>query len=382
MLSKRLFLSVPFFPPKRPFPTRRSRARVLLTSPARRRQRSWGWGVESALPRSSPSGRLTVPAAMATLLRSVVRPLCAFRGSPGVPLRAVSHGAGLLYPEHIPTSLLQKVLLAAGSAGMALYNPYRHDMVAVLGETTGHRALKVLRDQMKRDPEGAQILQERPRISLSTLDMGKLRSLPEGSFGCAYLHFLDVNETWVRSLDLKDSPGEGNGNPLRYSWPGKSDGWRSLAGYRPWGRKESDTTERFHSHDHQKVSPDTRAPTRFVDDEELAYVIQRYREIHDMLHTLLGMPTNILGEIVVKWFEAVQTGLPMCILSALFGPIQLSAQNLQLLISELIPWAVENGHRAPCVLSVYYERRWEQPLQALRQELGITEPPLRVEGLV
>uniref|UniRef100_A0AC11DJI4 Coenzyme Q4 n=1 Tax=Ovis aries TaxID=9940 RepID=A0AC11DJI4_SHEEP len=136
---------------------------------------------------------------MATLLRGVGRPLCAFRGSPGpsagVPLRAVSHGAGLLYPEHIPTSLLQKVLLAAGSAGMALYNPYRHDMVAVLGETTGHRALKVLRDQMKRDPEGAQILQERPRISLSTLDMGKLRSLPEGSFGCAYLHFLDVNSS-------------------------------------------------------------------------------------------------------------------------------------------------------------------------------------------
>lgn len=33
------------------------------------------------------------------------------------------------------------------------------DMVAVLGETTGCRALKVLRDQMKRDPEGSQILQ-------------------------------------------------------------------------------------------------------------------------------------------------------------------------------------------------------------------------------
>ena len=28
--------------------------------------------------------------------------------------------------------------------------------------------------------------------------------------------------------------------------PGKSHGWRSLVGYRPWGRKESDTTERLH----------------------------------------------------------------------------------------------------------------------------------------
>jgi len=28
---------------------------------------------------------------------------------------------------------------------------------------------------------------------------------------------------------------------------------------------------------------------RFVDDEELAYVAQRYREIHDFTHALLGM---------------------------------------------------------------------------------------------
>ena len=28
--------------------------------------------------------------------------------------------------------------------------------------------------------------------------------------------------------------------------PGKSHGWRSLVGYSPWGRTESDTTERLH----------------------------------------------------------------------------------------------------------------------------------------
>ena len=38
-------------------------------------------------------------------------------------------------------------------------------------------------------------------------------------------------------------PGEGNGNPLQYSWPGKSHRQRRLAGYSPWGHKESDTTE-------------------------------------------------------------------------------------------------------------------------------------------
>ena len=30
--------------------------------------------------------------------------------------------------------------------------------------------------------------------------------------------------------------------------PGKSHGQRSLIGYSPWGRKESDTTERLHFH--------------------------------------------------------------------------------------------------------------------------------------
>ena len=38
------------------------------------------------------------------------------------------------------------------------------------------------------------------------------------------------------------SPGEGNGNPLQYSCLENPHGQRGLAGYSPWGRKESDTT--------------------------------------------------------------------------------------------------------------------------------------------
>ena len=37
--------------------------------------------------------------------------------------------------------------------------------------------------------------------------------------------------------------GVGNGNPIQYSWPGKSHGQRSLTGNSPWGHKESDMTE-------------------------------------------------------------------------------------------------------------------------------------------
>ena len=42
------------------------------------------------------------------------------------------------------------------------------------------------------------------------------------------------------------SPGEGSGNPLQDPCLEKSHERRSLVGYSPWGRKESDTTEQLH----------------------------------------------------------------------------------------------------------------------------------------
>ena len=54
-----------------------------------------------------------------------------------------------------------------------------------------------------------------------------------------------MQETGVQSLGWED--------PWRRKWqsipvllPGKSHGERSLVGYSPWGRKESDKTERLH----------------------------------------------------------------------------------------------------------------------------------------
>lgn len=52
-----------------------------------------------------------------------------------------------------------------------------------------------------------------------------------------------------------------------------------------------------------------------------------------------------------------------------------------MLFSELIPWAIQNGRRARCVLNIYYEQRWEQSLTALREELGISPPPKHTQGL-
>lgn len=78
------------------------------------------------------------------------------------------------------------------------------------------------------------------------------------------------------------------------------------------------------------MTPDTRMPVKFLKDPDLMYVMTRYRECHDLIHTVLGMPTNMLGEVTVKWIEAINIGLPMCYGGAVFGSIRLRPKLVSL----------------------------------------------------
>ena len=59
----------------------------------------------------------------------------------------------------------------------------------------------------------------------------------------------DDKESPCQAGDLGSNPGSGrstgerNGNPLQWSCLETPQGQRSLAGYSPWGHKESGTTE-------------------------------------------------------------------------------------------------------------------------------------------
>ena len=50
-------------------------------------------------------------------------------------------------------------------------------------------------------------------------------------------------------------------------------------------------------------SADERPVAKFVPDIELAYILQRYKEVHDTCHVLLNYNTSVEEEIAVKWFE-------------------------------------------------------------------------------
>ena len=68
-----------------------------------------------------------------------------------------------------------------------------------------------------------------------------------------------MQETWVQSVGQED-PLEKETVTHSSILPGESHGWRSLVGYSPWGRKESDTTERLHF---LFCPPNPQLPRRF-----------------------------------------------------------------------------------------------------------------------
>ncbi|KAL5287494.1 COQ4 family protein [Megaselia abdita] len=216
--------------------------------------------------------------------------------------------------DRIELSSIQKTVLVAGSAIASLLNPRRHDMIACLGETTGDLSLSKNLELMRASEEGQQILNDKPRINTKTIDLDALRALPSNTFGHTYVKFLDDNN----------------------------------------------------------VTPDSRMKVMFMDDPELAYIMTRYRECHDLIHTILGMPTNMLGEVTVKWVEALNIGLPMCYGGAVFGALRLRPKQRLQYKRRYLPWAFEVGNKAKPLMNVYWEKRWEQDVEDLRKELDIT----------
>jgi len=223
----------------------------------------------------------------------------------------------LAYPGHIATNFAQKIALSIGSGLMAISDPSRADMVATFGETTGHFALKTMRSKMEADPVGRLILEEKPRIRTSSVDPEYLSSLPNNTFGKAYSDFL-----------VK-----------------------------------------------RGFSPDERPDVHYIDDPELAYVMLRYRECHDLFHVILDAHTNMLGEIAVKWVEGIQLGLPMCVLGAIAGPARLGPVHRQRYFSVFLPWSIEQGFKAKFLMNIYYEKHWEDDIDELRKEMNIEPAP-------
>jgi ubiquinone biosynthesis protein COQ4 len=113
---------------------------------------------------------------------------------------------------------------------------------------------------------------------------------------------------------------------------------------------------------------------KYIDNEECAYVMQRYRECHDFSHAITGLPIFREGEVALKAFEFANTLLPMTGLS-MGAAATLKKGERRRFWETYLPWAVRNGLQSEALINVYWEEILERDVHEMRAELGIEKPP-------
>jgi ubiquinone biosynthesis protein COQ4 len=182
-------------------------------------------------------------------------------------------------------------------------------------EITGRPRYRRLLAEMAATPEGRRILAERPELSSDHVDYDRLRALPATTLGGAYARHLDDN----------------------------------------------------------KLSADYQAAaTRHVDDPEMAYLMRRFRQTHDVWHALMGIGITGHEEVLTHWFSYGQLRLPVSALIMVFGTMKhmLFERRWDALRHSLME-AYRSGRNAEPLLSVYWEDLWERPLEEVRARYGV-----------
>lgn len=111
---------------------------------------------------------------------------------------------------------------------------------------------------------------------------------------------------------------------------------------------------------------------RYIDSPSLAYTMTRYRQTHDLYHTLFSLPPTLPHELTLKVVELSNMRLPVAALSSIFGPLRLSQKRRDLWLQDWAPWALRVGSEGRSLVGVYWEKRWEQGVGELRRELGVS----------
>ena len=83
----------------------------------------------------------------------------------------------------------------------------------------------------------------------------------------------------------------------------------------------------------------------------------------------------------MKWYEMVQTELPMCTLSALFGAAPLSLAEKRYLLSHQIPWGLACGRASTLFMNIYFEQHYEMDIGEMRRRFRISVAPSEGESL-
>ncbi len=182
-------------------------------------------------------------------------------------------------------------------------------------EITGRPRFRALLAAMHDTPEGRRLMTERLELSSDLVDYDRLRALPASTFGGAYARHLDENGITA---------------------------------------------------DYQA------AATRHVDDPDIAYLMRRFRQTHDVWHTLLGLGIAGHEEVIIHSFSFGQLRLPVSALIMVFGTVKhIVLERRWGALRHSMLDAYRAGREAAPLMPVYWEDLWDLPLETVRATYGI-----------
>jgi ubiquinone biosynthesis protein COQ4 len=189
-------------------------------------------------------------------------------------------------------------------------------IVAALSGNTQQRILL----RLKASEAGQRLLRERRPLVPVLVDRARLRSLPANSLGRAYLRFCD--QYGITADGLIAASREGDVGAC---------------------------------------------------SEEEEFVRARMRDIHDLIHVVTGYQTDLAGEASVLAFTVAQTKNPGIALIVLLAYLRPRGEHG--FIRPLLRQAFARGRRANWLPAADWEALLERPLDEVRRELGVGEPP-------
>lgn len=182
-------------------------------------------------------------------------------------------------------------------------------------EITGRPRYRALLDELRALPEGRRILDERPELSSRFVDYDYLRTLAPHTLGGAYVRHLDTNGL---------------------------------------------------SADYQA------AETRHVDDPDMAYLMRRFRQTHDVWHALLGIGITGHEEVLTHWFSYGQLRLPVSAMIMVFGTLKhMVLEARWATLRHSLMEAYRDGRDAAPLLAVIWEDQWEVPIDHVRAAYNV-----------
>jgi len=179
--------------------------------------------------------------------------------------------------------------------------------------------------RVRTHPDGRRLLTERPSLLATLSDRATLRTLPEGSFGRAYLEFMESNNLAAEGLVQADLMVE-----------------------------------------QRKANPQPEDPDR-------QFLGERMRDMHDLWHVLTGYGMDEAGEAANLAFTLAQIPTPGIALIVLAAAV-LGPRDRTLAWPRYLFRSWRRGRRAVRLSLAPYERLLPLPLDEVRRLLLIQPP--------